>query len=442
VPPKKSLPPGGQSTVSQLSKTLNSIFAVPELKRKLIFTLAIFAIFRFLAHIPVPSINTESLKALFAQNQLLSLLDIFSGGTLANFSIMALGMGPYINASIILQLMTMVIPKLEALSKEGEAGREQINQYTRLLTIPLGIVQSIGMLALLKNQNLITINNPLNLVAIVVTMLTGTILVMWLGELITHYGIGNGISMLILAGIVARMPVTFIQSASVTSAQQFSSFIIVAALAFVVISSIVIMDVAIRKVPIHYARRVRGSRQMGSSTTHLPLRLNQAGVIPIIFAVSLVLLPSLVGRFLVSTKNPAYVSVGTTLETLFNPQSFSYNAIYFLLVVSFTYFYTAVVFDPDKISDEIKKNGGFVPGIRPGKHTSQYLSHIITHITLAGALFLGAIAILPSVTQSLTGMKSLTVGGTGILIVVSVILETSKQVQAMLVTRNYDSFLD
>ncbi len=428
--------------MSSILNTLRNIFSVPELRRKLLITLAIAATFRLLAHIPVPSINTESLKLLFSQNQLLSLLDIFSGGTLANFSIMALGLSPYINASIILQLLTMVIPKLEALSKEGESGREQINQYTRLITIPLALVQSIGVIALLRSQNLIISQDPLSIAVIVATMIAGTALVMWLGELITQYGIGNGISILILAGIVARLPLSIFQSYSVTGVQQFSSVLIVISLAFVVISSIVIMDTAVRKVPIHYARRVRGSRQMGGQTTHLPLRLNQAGVIPIIFAVSLVLIPSLAGKFLTSLPQPALVTLGTQLTLIFDPNSFSYNFIYFVLVVGFTYFYTAVVFDPDKISEEIKKNGGFIPGIRPGKTTSQYLSHILSRITLAGAIFLGLIAILPSITQVMTGMNSLTVGGTGILIVVSVILETSKQVQAMLVMRNYDRFLD
>lgn len=417
--------------------------AVPELRRKLLFTLMIFAIFRFLAHVPVPNVNTDQLRQLFSSNQLLSLLDIFSGGTLANFSIMALGLAPFINASIILQLLTMVVPKLEALSKEGEAGQQTINQYTRFLTLPLAIVQSFGVLALLRNQGLLLTVSPLNFAAMVATMVAGTLLLVWLGELITLYGIGNGISMLIFAGIIARLPVSLFQAAGTSSVQQFSSFLIIALLGVTVIASIVIMDVAIRKVPIHYARRVRGSRTLGGQTTHLPLRLNQAGVIPIIFAVSLVLLPSLLGRLLTGmTGYPALVSLGTTLSTLFDPQSVFYNVVYFILVVGFTYFYTAVVFDPDKISDEIKKNGGFVPGIRPGKATSEFLSYIITRITLAGALFLGVIAILPSVTQSLTGMTALTIGGTGILIVVSVILETSKQVEAMLVMRNYDSFLD
>lgn len=435
--------PAERLLVANLSDTLHRLFAVKELKQKLFFTLLIFAAFRFLAHVPVPNVDTNQLRQLFSSNQLLSLLDIFSGGTLANFSIMALGLTPYINASIILQLLTMVIPKLEALSKEGEAGQQTINQYTRLLTLPLAIVQSMGVLALLKNQGLIAAGTPLNFVTMITTMVAGTVLVMWLGELITQFGIGNGISMLIFAGIIARMPVSLFQAAGTGNVQQLSSFLIIAALALVVISSIVIMDIAVRKVPIHYARRVRGSRVMGGQTTHLPLRLNQAGVIPIIFAVSLVLLPSLLGRFLTGlTGYPALVSFGTTLSTIFNPQSAAYNLIYFALVVSFTYFYTAVVFDPDKIADDIKKNGGFVPGIRPGTATAEHLSYIITRITLAGAIFLGLIAILPSITQAVTGMTALTIGGTGILIVVSVILETSKQVEAMLVMRNYDSFLD
>lgn len=428
--------------MDNLLKTLRNIFSVPELRRKLLFTLLILAIFRFLAHIPVPGVDTDQLRALFSQNQFLGLLDIFSGGTLANFSIMALGLAPYINASIIFQLLTMVVPKLEALSKEGESGREKINQYTRLVTVPLAFVQSFGVLALLRSQGIVVTTSPVDMVVMIVTMVTGTMLLMWLGELITQFGIGNGISMIIFAGIIARLPISLYQTAVTSGAAQFSSLIIISVLALVVIMSIVIMDVAVRKVPIHYAKRVRGTRLYGGQTTHLPLRLNQAGVIPIIFAVSLVLMPSIIGRFLVSTGNPTMVDIGTTLTVLFNPQSVVYNVIYFLLVVGFTYFYTAVVFDPEKIADEIKKNGGFIPGIRPGKATSDYLSYIITRITLVGALFLGLIAILPSITQGITGITALTVGGTGILIVVSVVLETSKQVEGMLVMRNYESFLD
>jgi preprotein translocase subunit SecY len=428
--------------VNRLVSTIRSIFAVPELRKKLLFTASILAIFRFLAHVPAPGIDTDQLRALFASSELLGLLDIFSGGTLANFSIMALGLGPYINASIILQLMTMVVPKLEALSKEGESGREQINHYTRLLTVPLAIMQSIGVLALLRTQGILQATSPLHIGVIIATMLGGTMLIMWLGELITQFGIGNGISMLILGGIVARLPISLAQTAATSQAAQYSSLLLFGVLGIVVIASIVTMDVAIRKVPIHYARRVRGSRMYGGQSTHLPLKLNQAGVIPIIFAVSLVLVPSLFGQFLTSMQNPTLISLGATMTAAFNPQSFFYNAVYFFLVVAFTYFYTSVVFDPKKIGEEIKKNGGFVPGIRPGKATIEYLSYVITRLTLVGALFLGTVAILPSIVQSGTGTSALTIGGTGVLIVVSVILETSKQVQAMLVMRSYDKFLD
>jgi preprotein translocase subunit SecY len=423
-------------------KVIQRILDIPELRKKLLFTAAIFAFYRFLVHVPVAGVDTSQLRALFAQNQLLSLLDVFSGGTLANFSIMALGLGPYINASIILQLLTMAVPKLEALSKEGESGREQINQYTRLLTVPLAIVQSFGVLALLRGQNILAATDALTTVAIIASMIGGTMLLLWLGEMITRYGIGNGISMLIFGGIVASLPASLFQTAYTSQADQFASIFMLIIMGLFVIAAIVIVDTAIRKVPIHYAKRVSGSRLYGGQSTHLPLRLNQAGVIPIIFAVSLVLMPSLAGQFLSGLQDPRLQNVGLALTTNFNPESVVYNVIFFLLVVGFTYFYTAVVFNPEKISDEIKKNGGFIPGIRPGKATKEYLNYILTRITLVGALFLGTVAVLPSIVQGFTGLTALTIGGTGMLIVVSVVLETTKQVEAMLVMHNYDRFLD
>jgi len=428
--------------MNKVIKTLKSLFAVKDLRRKLIFTAVIFAVYRLLAHIPVPGVDLAQLQALFAQNQLLGLLDIFSGGTLANFSITALGLNPYINASIILQLLTMVFPQLEELSKEGESGREQINQYTRMLTIPLAMLQSLGMYALLKNQGIIATQTPLQLAAMIITMITGTMVAVWLGELISQYGIGNGISVLIFVGIVGRLPVSLLQTATITQAEQLTNTLIFAILAVVVITAIVFVNEAVRKVAIQYAKRIRGSRLYGGQTTHLPLRLNQAGVIPIIFAVSLVLLPSMLGRFLAAVDNATLASFGRFLSLALVPNSLVYNAIYFLLVIGFTYFYTAVVFDPEKISDEIKKNGGFIPGIRPGKPTSDYLSYILSRITLAGAIFLGLVAILPSIAQSLTQIATLTIGGTGILIVVSVILETTKQLEAQLIMRSYEGFLE
>jgi len=412
-------------------------FKIKDLKRKLLITLGIFVIFRFLAHVPVSGVDTQALKQLFSGNQLLGLLDIFSGGTLANFSIMALGLAPYINASIVLQLLTMIFPKLEELSKEGEYGRERINQYTRLLTIPLSAVQSIGMVLLLRNQGLLTIANPVSIITIVATMIAGTVLLMWLGELLTEYGIGNGISLLIFAGIVGRLPISLWQTTAISQTLNLFSLATFLILGLMVIAGIVAVNEATRQITVRYARRLNS----GGQSTHLPLRVNQAGVIPIIFAVSLVVMPSVVGQYLLQLNQPALSAFAGTLVRLFDPNRPWYHLIYFILVIGFTYFYTAVTFNPEKIADEIKKYGGFLPGIRPGRPTADYLNHVLNRITLAGALFLGLIAILPSIAQQLTGITTLTIGGTGILIVVSVILEVSKGLQAQLVMRNYERFL-
>lgn len=412
-----------------------------EVRRKILFTLVIFVVFRIFAHIPVSGVNIASLKYLFSQNQFLGLLDIFSGGTLANFSVMALGLNPYINASIILQLLTLVFPKLEQLSKEGELGRQKINQYTRFLTVPLAVVQAIGMYALLKSQSIIANLSPIDLISFVATMTAGTMLLVWLGELISEKGIGNGISILIFAGIVGRIPVIFGQTASTTTAENTTNTLIFLGMGLIVISSIIFMNEAVRQITVYYAKRVRGNKMYGGQSTHLPLRLNQAGVIPIIFAVSLVLLPSMIGNYLSTSKNPFLHNVATGLSSLFSPEGMFYNALYFLLVVGFTYFYTAVIFNPKKIAGEIQKYGGFIPGIRPGGHTANYLNYILTRITLAGATFLGIIAIFPTIARSATGVQTLLLGGTGILIVVSVVLETVRALEAQLVMRNYEGFL-
>jgi len=427
--------------MNTLLAPLVSSWKTPELRRKILLTAGIFVIFRMFAHIPIPGVDATKLAALFAQNQFLALLDVFSGGTLVNFSILALGINPYINASIILQLLQIVFPKLEELAKEGESGRQQINQYTRFLTVPLATVQAIGMVALLRNQGIISQVEPLVFLTIIATMTAGTIFVMWLGELITEYGIGNGISLLIFAGIVGRMPVVFGQAFTAATAESITNMVFILALGFVVIAATVIVNEAVRKVTVQYARRVRGNKIYGGGASFLPLRLNQAGVIPIIFAVSLVLLPSLLGGFLAQTQNPGIVGFGKGLQSLFNPNGAFYNIFYFLLVIGFTYFYTAITFNPKKISEEIQKYGGFIPGIRPGSPTASYLNYILTRITLAGALFLGLIAILPSLARGMTGMTTLLIGGTSVLIVVSVVLETVKTLEAQLVMRNYDGFL-
>jgi preprotein translocase subunit SecY len=421
--------------------SLATSWKTPELRRKILFTLYLFVVFRLFAHIPIPGIDRAKLSTLFSQNQFLGLLDIFSGGTLVNFSVLALGLNPYINASIILQLLTIVFPKLEELQKEGEYGREKVNQYTRLLAVPLATMQSIGMYLLLKNQGIVGVLTPFTLISVAVTMTAGTIFVMWIGELITEYGVGNGISLLIFAGIVGRLPVSLVQTASVIQPEAIANVMIFIIMALVVIAGTVYMNEAVRRIPVHYARRIRGNKMYGGNVSYLPLRVNQAGVIPIIFAVSLVLLPSLVGGFLGQLKNPVFVSVGKVLTGLFNPNSVSYNFIYFFLVIGFTYFYTAITFNPSKIAGEIQKYGGFIPGIRPGSPTASYLNYILTRITLAGALFLGILAIFPSIARAISGMTTLMVGGTGVLIVVSVVLETVKALEAQLVMRNYDGFL-
>lgn len=428
--------------VSQILQELKTAVKIPELRKKLLFTALILFIFRLASHIPVAGVNLQALKGLFSQNQFLGLLDIFSGGTLANFSVMALGLGPYINASIILQLLQMVFPQLEQLSKEGEYGREKINQYTRFLTIPLAAVQSIGMYALLKSQNIIGEASLFQVVATIVTMVAGTVFLMWLGELITEKGIGNGISLLIFAGIVGRLPVSFGQTAAVAEGGKIFNILIFAALALVVIASVIFIDEAIRKVRIEYAKRIMGGKLYGGQTTFLPLKINQAGVIPIIFAVSLVLIPSMVGKFLAQVPNKVVAGAALGLSNFFTPGGITYNLSYFILVVGFTYFYTAVIFNPKKIAEEIQKHGGFIPGIRPGSSTVTYLNYILTRITLAGAVFLGVVAILPSIVSKMTGVTTMTVGGTSILIVVSVVLETFKVIENMVQMRGYDKFLE
>lgn len=427
--------------MNKLVQLLSNCWKTPELRRKILITAGLIVVFRIFAHIPLPGVDREKLALLFSQNQFLGLLDIFSGGTLLNFSIMALGLNPYINASIIMQLLTIVFPKLEELQKEGEFGREKINQYTRFITVPLAALQSVGMYALLRNQGIVATFNPLTLISVMVTMTAGTLFVMWLGELITEYGVGNGISLLIFAGIVGRLPVVFGQAVTTFSSESITNFILLGVIGLLVIAATVYINEAVRRVTVNYARRVRGNKIYGGNTSYLPLKVNQAGVIPIIFAVSLVLLPSLMGGFLTQVQNPVIANVGRFFTSVFNPNGPWYNIIYFILVIGFTYFYTAITFDPKKISGEIQKHGGFIPGIRPGTPTANYLNYILTRITLAGALFLGLIAILPSFARGITGVSTLLVGGTGILIVVSVVLETVKALEAQLVMRNYEGFL-
>lgn len=421
-------------------KTFLKIFKIKDLRKKIIFTAFIFFVFRIFAYVPIPGIDVSSLKTLFSQNQLLSLLDIFSGGTLANFSVMSLGLNPYINASIIMQLLQMVFPKLEELAKEGESGREKINQYTRYLTVPLTVLQAFGMYILLQNSKIITAVSPLTLLSLVVSMTAGTILLMWLGELISEKGIGNGISMIIFAGIVGRLPISFIQQATVFDPSQFKNILIFVAMAVLVIVAVVIVTEARRPIAVQYSRRP-SQGAVSQASSYIPLRVNQAGVIPIIFAVSLILLPATFARFFEKSPNIFLANLSQNAQRFFNPESIVYNASYFLLVIVFTFFYTTVVFNTKQISEMLMKQGGFLPGIRPGSPTKAFLDYVSLRITLFGAVFLGLIAILPSIGQRLTGVSNLLIGGTGILIVVAVVLETTKKIESQLVMMDYESFL-
>ena len=426
--------------MNEILRIFKSSLKAPDVRRKLLFTAFILIIFRIFAHIPVAGVDIAQLRILFSQNQFLGLLDIFSGGTLANFSVMAMGLNPYINASIILQLSTLVFPKIEALSKEGEQGRQKINQYTRLLTVPLAALQSVGMYALLKSQGIVGFSDPISLISFIATMTAGTMLLVWLGELVSEKGVGNGISVLIFAGIVGRIPVVTGQTLSTLTAENIFNIAVFLVMGLLVVSFLVTINEATRQITVYYAKRVRGNKMYGGQSTHLPLRLNQAGVIPIIFAVSLILLPSLIANYLTASPNPTLSGIAGNIAVWFNPNSFLYNFFYFGLVVVFTYFYTAVVFNPKKIAGEIQKYGGFIPGIRPGSPTASHLNYILIRITTVGAISLGFVAVLPVIASAFTNVQNLVLGGTGILIVVSVVLETIKNIEAQLVMRNYESF--
>lgn len=410
-----------------------------EIRKKIIVTAVILVVFRLVAHIPAAGIDRTSLQNLFLSSPLLSLLDVFSGGTLANFSILALGLGPYINASIILQLLTIIVPSLEELSKEGEIGQEKINQYTRILTIPLAIFQSMGMYALLTSQGVISPLGPLAIATLVVTMATGSMFAVWLGELISEYGVGNGVSFLIFIGIIARLPVTVTKTATTVRTEDLiaiGGFVLVS---LVVVGLIVYVNEATRKIRIEYAKR--STKALKLPEAYIPLRVNQSGVVPIIFAVSLVLMPTMLAQFLLTLNNPALSDFATKVTLLFTPDSLSYNAIYFVLVMAFTYFYTAIVFNPQKISENLQKNGGFIKGVRPGEETVKYFTYVLNRITLAGALFLAMIAVLPAVVSAAFGFPNLVIGGTGILIAVSVVLEMTRQIESQLVMKRYDTYL-
>ena len=416
------------------------VFKIKELRHKILFVLGVLVVFRLAANIPVPGVNVEQLRQFFENNQFFGLLNMFSGGGLRNISIVMLGVGPYITASIIMQLLTMIVPRLEQIYKEeGEAGRQKFNMWTRWLTVPLAALQTFGMISLFRSQGIFGNLAGFQLGTIILTATAGTIFLMWLGELITEKNIGNGVSIIIFAGIVAGLPTSISRTLVTWDPAKIFTYLGYGVFAVLVIAAIVFVTEGQRNIPVSYAKRVRGNRIYGGTSTHLPLRVNQAGVIPIIFAMSIMLFPGMIANFFLHASNPTVANIAAAVNNIFKNQWF-YGIVYFILVVLFTYFYTAVTFDPKNIAENLQKQGGFVPGIRPGQATAEYLLKVLNRITLTGALFLGIIAVLPFIVQGMTNLSTLTIGGTGILIVVSVVIEIMKQIESQMIMRDYEGF--
>lgn len=415
---------------------LRKIWSIKSLRLSILYVLGMLVIFRFVAHIPMPGVDREALSGFLNSNQILGLLNVFSGGTIENFSLVMMGIAPYITASIIFQLLTMVVPKLEELSKEGESGQQKINMYTRVTTVPLALLQAYGFIKLLSNsqQGILGDLSALRLATMMLLVTAGTIFLMWIGELITEKKIGNGISLLIFASIVASLP-TAVRNAAVNyNSSDLSTYLLFVAIAIVTVIGVVIINEGQRNIPISYAKQLRGGQ---GAKSHLPLRVNMAGVIPIIFAISIILFPPMIAQFFAgNTGFMGRAAIGVI--NLFQNQLF-YGILYFTLVFGFTYFYTAVIFNPEKIAENLQRQGGFIPGIRPGKQTEEYLQKTMTKLVFVGALFLGAIAVLPLLMQLVTNSQALVMGGTSLLIVVSVAIDSAKQIDAQLTVHEYDS---
>lgn len=419
---------------------LTILFRDHTLRKRILFVIGALAIFRVLASIPVPGVNQESLSAFLAGNQFFGLLNVFSGGGLSNLSIVMLGVGPYITASITMQLLTIVFPKIKQMyQEEGQAGRMRFMQYSRMLTVPLALIQGFSFLILLQRQGVIGTLSATDIVTNVIVITAGSMLIMWIGELMTEFGVGNGVSVIIFAGIVAALPGAVSQLIFAYDPSQIPTYVAFLFVAFIIVLGVVIINEAERPIPVTYAKRVRGQRVYGGTTTYLPLRVNQAGVMPIIFALSLLLFPQLIVNFLISSGIGGFgfqAFLVNFSEDILN-NLWVYGAGYFILVFFFTYFYTAVTFDPEQISKNLQRGGAFVPGVRPGESTAKYVGKILTRVTLVGAVFLGFIAVLPIIMQGITGIQSLAIGGTGLLIVVSVVIDLVKRVDAQTTSREY-----
>ncbi|HEY8691782.1 MAG TPA: preprotein translocase subunit SecY [Chloroflexota bacterium] len=428
---------------------LLNAFRIPDLRNKLLYTIGLLLVFRVIAHIPVPGVDLAKLRELFANNQLLGLLNLFSGGALQTFSVAAMGVYPYITASIIMQLLMPLVPRLEALSKEGEMGRNKLNQYTRIMTVPLAFLQGFGQVSLLQRSNVLTNFNLFNKdtflpsFALLVALTTGTMLLVWIGELITEYGIGNGISLIIFAGIVARLPQGVGQSiVSGTSGTNIMGLAVFGIIGAATIIGIVVVQEGQRRIPVQYSKRIRGTRMYQGQSTHIPLKVNSAGMIPLIFALSIMIFPGTIASYFQASSNAGVSNFAGGVVNFFNSQTgMAYWILYFVLTVAFTYFYTAVTFQQQNLPENLQKNGGFIPGIRPGRPTAEYLNKVLNRITLVGALFLGLVAILPFFARTATNIQNLAISSTGLLIVVGVVLDTMKQMEAQLLMRNYTGFI-
>ncbi|HEV7449770.1 MAG TPA: preprotein translocase subunit SecY [Candidatus Paceibacterota bacterium] len=416
---------------------LSLLLSDAALRNRLLFVAGALAVTRVLAAIPIPGIDAAALQNFFAQSQFFNFLNLFSGGGLSNLSLVMLGVGPYITASIVMQLLTMMVPSLKAMyQEEGEAGRARFAQYSRLLTLPIAAVQGISFLIILERQGVLPALTPFAFGVSLLSIVAGSILLMWVGELISEYGLGNGVSVVIFAGIVARLPSAISQTLFSFDVAQIPVYLAFLAAALVVIAAVVVITEAERPVPVTYAKRVRGMKFFGGASTYLPLRLNQAGVIPIVFALSFLLLPQMFATFFQTSHVAILAGIAAFILSILQNQ-WLYGGIYFVLVFLFTYFYTAVTFEPNSIADNLQKNGAFIPGVRPGQSTAEHLGRTITRITFVGALFLGFIAVLPLLIQNLTGIQNLAIGGTGLLIVVSVILDLTRRIDAQISIREY-----
>ncbi len=418
------------------------IFKIRDLRNKILFVLGILFIFRLMANLPIPGIDIEEIRRFLEEFQIFGLLNLFAGGALESLSIVMLGLGPYITAVIVMQLLTMIIPSLNKLMKEeGEAGRQKFNQYGRLLTVPFAMLQSFGMLTLLQREGAIAHLTPEILVISILAITTGTIFLMWLGELITEKGIGNGISLLICAGIVAGIPMHVGRLIEGWDPREIPSYILFLVFALIIITGVVLINEGRRNIPVSYAKRVRGFRMYGGASTYLPLNVNPAGVMPIIFALSIMMIPGMIASFFIGSANPIIANFAQHINNFF-ANVWVYGVFSFILVVVFTYFYTAVTFDPKAISSNLQKMGGFIPGIRPGKSTATFLYYVLNRILLLGAIFLGLMAVMPSIVQGITGIGGFAflIGGTAILIVVNVALETTRQINAQLQMYEHEAF--